>query len=94
MKRMTFYGRMYEYSEMSHQHLSNVLWFGELFGWYSDEHAQAEINERFGGIKLPYSPMISFKQEIDLLVQHNYVTNTIDSDIIVNGKWIGRLSYK
>lgn len=97
MKRMTFYGRAIDYSDLSHQHLSNIMWFNEILlsRWCNSEDPYAiyELNNRFGGIRLPYKPMHSFVAEVDSLLRRGYITNTTESDVIVDGKWVGKLSY-
>ena len=54
---------------------------------------QHELFTRFGGIVLPYHPMVSFTQEINMLEKAGYITNRHDSDIIFQGKWIGKILY-
>jgi hypothetical protein len=94
MKRLTFYGRVIDYSELSHQHLSNILWFNELIGWgENDSYAEGELIRRFGSIRLPYSPLRSFVMEVDALFNRGYITNKHESDIIVKGQWVGKLAY-
>jgi len=105
--RVTFYGKEINYKDLSHQHLSNIIWYNQITdGSISftptknaikesiDEHN--EIKERFGGIVLPYKPLVSFPAEIDQLERHEYlkpIVGTLDSDIIVDGKWIGKVIY-
>jgi hypothetical protein len=91
----TFYGRQTPISQISHQHLSNILWYYELVTNLAvTPLIQAEIDERFGGIRLPYKPLHSFTYEIDALYDMGYITDKISSDIIVDGKWVGRLEYR
>lgn len=91
----TFYGKTMKISEMSHQHLSNIIHYYALVANMCPEpfEIQMEINERFGGILLPYQPLISFTSEIDYLVSKGYTTGEPNADIIVNGKWIGIIKY-
>lgn len=94
-KWTTFYGKTINFTELSHQHLSNILWMHQLFIGSTDglNHIQEQIDLRFGGIRLPYSPMISFTQEINLLKRKGYITDELESNIIVDGKWIGEVKY-
>lgn len=90
----TFYGRSVDSSQLSHQHLSNIIWYFRVL-LNSEPHTQIfiELNTRFGGIQLPYKPMHSFNWEIDKLFSKGYIANKHDSDVFVNGQWIGRLEY-
>jgi hypothetical protein len=56
-------------------------------------HIQLELIKRFGNILLPYHPMICFKQEIDELVRLGYTSGELNADIVVEGKWIGKVNY-
>ncbi len=91
----TFYGRVMKVSELSHQHLSNILYYFELI-LETDQpfHIRHEINVRFGGIQLPYKPLISFKEEINELVRKGYTTGEINAPIKVRGQWVGEISYQ
>lgn len=91
----TFYGDRIPLSKISHQHLSNILWYYELVvdGIKVTPHIQAELENRFGGIRLPYSPLLSFPEEIKALVEKGYTTGEPNADVIVNGKWVGKINY-
>lgn len=91
----TFYGGRIPLSKISHQHLSNILYFYELVVDMikPTPYIQMELDKRFGGIRLPYHPLVSFPEEIKVLVQKGYTTGELDADIIVNGKWIGKIKY-
>jgi len=43
---------------------------------------------------LPYHPLISFPQEIDSLVNSGYTSGQPNADIVVDGKWIGKIKYE
>ena len=91
----TFYGKTIKISELSHQHLSNILYYFDLVLDIGDLYPiRKELNNRFGGIQLPYQPMISFVQEIKELVRKGYTTGEPNSDIIVNINWIGSIKYE
>jgi len=90
----TWYGTRIKVSELSHQHLSNILHYFNLVLNMGDLHPiRAELNRRFGGIQLPYHPTVSFRAEINELVRKGYTTGENNADIIVNRKWVGKILY-
>jgi hypothetical protein len=90
----THYGIQISIIALSHQHLSNILWYWELIVKESAPRGILdELEVRFGGIRLPYSPLISFTSEINVLFAYGYITDKLNSDIIVDGKWVGKLAY-
>jgi len=90
----TFYGKSIKVSELSHQHLSNILYYFDLvLDMGNLQPIRKELNKRFGGIQLPYHPMISFINEIKELVRKGYTTGEPNADIIVKTKWIGKIKY-
>jgi hypothetical protein len=90
----TFYGRQIPLEQLSHQHLSNIIWYWEIiFKSRINQAVYDQIEKRFGGQKLPYRPLISFTNEIDTLFAMGYITSKLNSDIIVDGKWIGKIAY-
>ena len=96
MKWTTFYGQSIPIEQMSHSHLSNILWYFELIKIFPLPEIQKEIIKRFGGIRLPYKPLISFSEEIDFLENKGYLVpeeGTQNQDIIVNNRWIGQVKY-
>lgn len=87
-------GRRIKVGELSHQHISNILWYFELVMEMGTVHpVEVELCRRFGGIRLPYHPMISFTYEIDELVRKGYTTGELNTPITVNGRWVGTLKY-
>lgn len=95
MNWRTFYGKQIPFSKLSHQHLSNIIWYYDLLmGEPPTYQIYIELNVRFGGIKLPYNPLHSFTYEIDALFERGYISDKFESNIIVDGKWVGRLEYK
>lgn len=91
----TAYGLLINIDNLSHQHLSNITYFNKLvIGCEVPEVIIKEINDRFGGIILPYHPLISFSFEIKKLVDKGYTNGEINSDIIVDGVWIGKIKYE
>lgn len=95
----TFYGKTIKLTELSHQHLSNILYYFDLVLGFNNanthglSHIKNELDMRFGGIKLPYHPMVSFTQEIDELVRKGYTTGELDANIVVDSKWVGSIKY-
>lgn len=90
----TFYGAVMEISELSHQHLSNILHHSKLvLGCSEPLEIRKQLETRFGGIQLPYHPMISFVEEIRVLKMKGYTTGEPNSEIVVGGKWIGEIKY-
>lgn len=90
----TAYGQVIKLENMTHQHLSNITYYNRLVvGGELPSMITDEINKRFGGIILPYYPLVNFYFEIDMLVQKGYTSGELDADIIVDGKWIGKIKY-
>ena len=93
-KWRTFYGGVMEISKLSHQHLSNITYYYNIVLEINEPaEIRKEIWSRFGGIQLPYHPMISFVQEINELKRKGYSTGEPNADIVVGGKWIGEIKY-
>jgi hypothetical protein len=83
-----------EISHLSHQHLSNILHHSKLVLGVSEPlEIRKELETRFGGIQLPYHPMISFVDEILHLQANGYTTGKPNAQIVVDGKWIGEIKY-
>lgn len=96
--RITFYGKKILLANISHSHLSNILWFFELADGLDGQSLEIkmELEKRFGGIRLPYYPMVSYTAEIDTLRSKGYlypIKGSENEDIIVNGKWVGQVRY-
>lgn len=90
----THYGRQIAINEMSHQHLSNVIhYYKYVLNWKASPSITIEIENRFGGIILPYKPLVSFVEEIKALMLKGYTDGKLNSDIIVDGKWVGKIDY-
>ena len=91
----TFYGAKMPIESLSHQHLSNILWYYEIVikNPLRVQDVQDVITHKYGGLRLPYRPMISFTQEITYLFIHGHISSKINSDIIVSGRWVGKLNY-
>jgi hypothetical protein len=91
----TALGRRKRFDRIGHQHLSNILWFKEVFnnatssndGAYRD--LQKQLDYRFGGKRKPWKPL-PIPNEIDCLRQ----MGKIDGDNIVhNGHIIGTIKH-
>lgn len=90
----TAYGQTIKFENLSHSHLSNIIYYFDLVLDMGELYPiRKELNRRFGGVLLPYYPLISFKSEIDELVKKGYTTGYPNAEIIVNGKWIGKIKY-
>lgn len=90
---MTFNREAIRVSRLTHQHLSNILYYFELVIPGTNLHPQIyeEINKKYLGVRLPYLPLINFRDEINALVHKGYTTGEVGADIIVNGKCIGKI---
>lgn len=88
MNRYTFCGQKIKYTELTQQHLSNIIWFNRIF--HPEYHNQYEIltlNLRYNGVLLLYRPSYAFVNEIVGLRQRCLLQN--DGRIILNKKEIG-----
>jgi hypothetical protein len=72
-------------SEMSQEHLSNIIWFNQIFhnDRRSTQHAIiiAELESRYGGILLPWKPL-PIPNEIDWIRELGLITS--DGNILGN----------
>lgn len=87
MEWITFQGKEISTETADHQHLSNCIWFIEIFWPYSpssqmtrDELLRA-IKDRFNGQILPYRPHIDFTEEIETLKQRGYLGNSFSNGV-------------
>lgn len=91
---VTNYGEKIIFEKLSHQHLSNITYYDKLvLGQPTHEVILEQIQKRFGGIILPYQPLISFRFEINTLVEKGYTSGEPDAHIYVDGKWVGQIKY-
>ncbi len=83
------------FSEIPHDHLSNILWFADIvaLGLYSDTILEELNNEliKYGGVRLPYIPLHTFSREIKYLKNSSKI-NTF-GDIMHNGQRIGSIAH-
>lgn len=88
-------GRRKRFDKIGHQHLSNILWFKEVFNkaTYSNDGAYRELlkelDYRFGGKRKPWKPL-PIPTEIETLRSMGLIIN---NDIIFQGKKIGSIKH-
>ncbi len=92
----TFDGRKLSHNEMSHQHLSNCVWHFRIWKQANDwelKHFFDTIEKRFGGVLLPFRPILKFPAEIKALYDCGMVEpiDEYKSKITWKGKVIGEL---
>lgn len=87
----TFDNRRIPIKDLTHQHLSNIVWWHSIIN-APCEVPKAELIRRFGEVLLlDYKPVTTFKQEIDFLFNKGYISSKTDSIITVKGKIIGKI---
>ena len=99
----TALGKKIKFSELEHQHLSNILWFNEVFNHYTRYNNDPqfllglELENRFQGKRLEWKPL-PILDEIKELYQMGLITPS--GDIIGNsgcnlmeGKKIGSITH-
>lgn len=92
MKYKTFSGEMFDFSELTHQHLSNVYWYNLIISKLDVKPALRELFRRFNGETLPYKPDYRFKHEFSYLEEYNHLIWSADktyADIFYQGHIIG-----
>ena len=73
-KRRTYDGRVTDYDTMTQQHLSNIFWYNNiLMDDNVDNELLRQIDNRFGGVILPYKPVLEFKLEIKALHKRGFL---------------------
>lgn len=92
----SFNGKSRNISDLDQQHMSNILWYHELlFGVTEGRRVDVIIEElgiRFGGKRLPYQPVDTFKMEIDMLRRKGYIKdNGLNEDVVVDGVKVGEV---
>lgn len=94
-----FDGKRRRVKYLGHQHLSNILWFNEVFNGmkpYTDNttyvlnQLQDEITKRYNGVRLKFKPL-----PIPDEVKGLYTLGLIDErkNIVLNGKIIGSIRH-
>ena len=93
--RITFDGRAIKYSNLEHQHLSNIYWFNTIHhnrGRYYDVSLMEELDNRFKGKILSYKPLKRFKGEIDGLRRIGCILKNNNQELIIfNGNIVGEI---
>lgn len=104
MKITTYKGEEKEVSELTHQHLSNILWVNRIISPDIEDNlhtpaglmyleVKTTIKKKFGGKVLLYRPKYDFIQEIEMLWELGILTKKKDGRIspllFLRGKVIG-----
>ena len=88
--RKAFDDRLMAYSQLSHQDLSNIIWFDRIFRGTSDSNlAWIELENRFNKELLPYKPSREFKEEINALTSLGAIMK--DNTIHYDGEIVGEV---
>jgi hypothetical protein len=91
----TALGKRKRFNRIGHQHLSNILWFKEVFNGATTINDRAygelllELRVRYNGKRKPWKPL-PIPNEIDWLVQMGLIIN---DDIIFKGTKIGSIKH-
>lgn len=94
-KWTTALGKRRKFDKIGHQHLSNILWFKEVFNKANSNNDRAyrelwlELYNRYDGIRKPWKPL-PIPTEIETLKSMGLI---IDNDIIFQGKKIGSIKH-
>jgi hypothetical protein len=74
----TYSGEVKKFSEIDHQHLSNILWFREILTGANfcncevQRALNSELRKRFAGKRLPWKPL-PIENEIDWIREAAYI---------------------
>lgn len=94
-----FDGKRRRIKYIGHQHLSNILWFYEVFHGikpytftsnYVLNQLQDELVKRYNGVRLKFKPL-PIPGEIDFLYRKGLIDNR--KNIVLNGKIIGSIRH-
>ena len=94
-KWTTAFGKKKSFDKIGHQHLSNILWFKEVFNGatYSNDRAYRELlqelDTRYAGKRKLWKPL-PIPNEIDALIQMGLIIN---DDIVFKGRKIGTIKH-
>ena len=92
----TFDNRFVTFDEVTHQHISNAIWFNEVFNnrtKFNDkfmEQVDWVLTKRFNGVRLPWKPL-PIPNEIETLREMGLINS--DGDIIFKGEVIGTINH-
>ena len=91
----TALGKRRKFNKIGHQHLSNILWFKEVFNKANSGNDRAyrelwlELHNRYAGKRLLWKPL-PIPTEIETLKSMGLIIN---NDIIFQGKKIGSIKH-
>jgi len=91
----TALGKRRNFNKIGHQHLSNILWFKEVFNKANScndlayRQLQLEIHNRYAGKRLLWKPL-PIPMEIETLKSMGLIIN---NDIVFQGKKIGSIKH-
>ena len=92
----TFDGRFVSFDEVTHQHISNAIWFNEVFNnrTKSNDKFMRQVDwaltRRFNGLRLEWKPL-PIPQEIETLRARGLINS--NGDIIFKGNKIGTINH-
>jgi len=92
----TALGRRKRFDRIGHQHLSNILWFKEVFSCSGERFDRAyqelteQLNKKHGGKRKPWKPL-PIPQEIEWLIKMGMIDS--DKNIVFNGRIIGSIRH-
>ena len=87
--RKTFDGRAIKYTDLTHQHLSNIYWFNKVIYNRKSELELVVIDCKHDGVILAYRPTCNFPEELAVLRKLGYLRE--DGKIIYEKKEIGHV---
>ena len=93
---MTAFGNKIAFNKIDHQHLSNILWFNEVFNNYNRYNNEAhfllglELEKRFKGERLNWLPL-PVPSEMDHIKNMRLLNSK--GDIIFKGQNIGSVRH-
>ncbi len=103
MKTQVFYNGWYafdnrfiSFNEVDHQHISNAIWFNEVFNNRTilNDNFMAQVDEvlskRFHGVRLPWKPL-PIPTEIETLIKMGLIN--ANGDIVFRGEVIGTINH-
>jgi len=99
----TFDQKFVSFDEVSHQHISNAIWFSEVFNNRTKsndkfmEQADWVLTKRFDGVRLPWKPLpipkeIETLKQMGLITKKGYILGNSNTPSF-NGKVIGSINH-
>jgi hypothetical protein len=92
----TAFGERKYLCDIDHQHLSNILWFLNIFWKLNSENSSSyrelknELDSRFNGVKLPWKPL-PIPGEVPKIREFCFIDKL--GDIWLNANCIGTVSH-